>query len=76
MLVLTRNPNEKIFIGDGIEVTVLSVTGNKVRLGIVAPKDIPIHRDDAKVRSRHCECRTQFASKCGKIRCPSCRDRG
>lgn len=46
MLVLTRNTNEKVLIGDDIEVVVLSTTGGQVRLGIKAPKDVPVHREE------------------------------
>lgn len=46
MLVLTRNVGEKILIGDKIEVTVLSVTGGQVRLGVSAPKAVPVHREE------------------------------
>ena len=44
MLVLTRKLGEVIVIGDNIRVTVLAIGGNKVRLGLVAPTDIPIRR--------------------------------
>lgn len=44
MLVLTRKTNESIIIGDEIAITVLSVEGDQVRLGITAPKDIAVHR--------------------------------
>ena len=44
MLVLTRKRNESIVIGDDIEVRVLSVAGEKVRIGIQAPRDIPVFR--------------------------------
>ncbi len=44
MLVLTRNIRESIMIGDDIEVTVFAVTGDKVRIGIQAPSDVPVHR--------------------------------
>lgn len=44
MLVLSRKNGESIMIGDDIEVTVLSNDGAKVRLGISAPSDIPVHR--------------------------------
>ena len=42
MLVLTRKANQSIMIGDSIEVSVLSVMGEKVRLGIQAPRDVPV----------------------------------
>lgn len=44
MLVLTRKTNQSIMIGDDIEVSVLSVAGDKVRIGITAPRDIAVHR--------------------------------
>ncbi len=44
MLVLTRKINERIVIGDGVEVVVLSVRGNRVTLGIVAPAEMSIRR--------------------------------
>ncbi len=46
MLVLTRKPGQSIMIGDGVEVQVLSVAGEKVRLGITAPRDISIFRNE------------------------------
>ena len=46
MLVLTRKRNEAIMIGDDIEVSVLSVAGEKVRIGIAAPRDIPVFRKE------------------------------
>jgi carbon storage regulator len=46
MLVLTRKPNQSIMIGDDIEVSVLSVVGEKVRIGIHAPHDIPVFRTE------------------------------
>jgi len=44
MLVLTRKSGEKIHIGSGITITVVEVKGNKIRLGIDAPEDVPIFR--------------------------------
>jgi carbon storage regulator len=46
MLVLTRKRNESIVIGDDIEVTVLSIVREKVRIGIQAPRDIPVFRKE------------------------------
>jgi carbon storage regulator len=46
MLVLTRKPNEGIVINDRITVMVLEVRGNQIRLGIEAPKEIPIKREE------------------------------
>lgn len=46
MLALTRKKNESIMIGDNIEVIVLGVQGEQVKLGIVAPKDISVHRKE------------------------------
>ena len=46
MLVLTRKTNQSIMIGDDIEVSVLSVMGEKVRVGIQAPRDIPVFRKE------------------------------
>jgi carbon storage regulator len=46
MLVLTRKSNQSIMIGDDVEVSVLSVAGEKVRIGIQAPADIPVFRTE------------------------------
>jgi len=46
MLVLTRKSNQSIMIGDDIEISVLSVMGEKVRIGISAPRDIPVFRKE------------------------------
>ena len=46
MLILTRRINEKILIGDNVSISVLGVRGNQVRLGIEAPKDTKIHREE------------------------------
>jgi carbon storage regulator len=48
MLVLSRKKNESIVIDDKIVITVVEIRGDKVRLGIEAPKDIPIHRSEVK----------------------------
>jgi carbon storage regulator len=46
MLVLSRQKDESIMIGDDVEITIVDVRGDKVRLGIAAPKDIPVHRKE------------------------------
>ena len=46
MLILTRRIGETLNIGDEIQITVLGVKGNQVRLGINAPKDVPVHREE------------------------------
>jgi carbon storage regulator len=46
MLVLTRKSNQSIMIGDNIEVSVLAIMGEKVRIGIQAPRDIPVFRKE------------------------------
>ena len=46
MLVLSRQRDETIMIGDNIEITVVDIRGEKVRLGINAPPDVPVHRKE------------------------------
>lgn len=46
MLCLTRKDNERIFIGDNVIITVLECRGDRVRLGIEAPRDVSIHREE------------------------------
>lgn len=46
MLVLSRRRDERIMIGDKVVVTVVEIRGDKVRLGIEAPKEVPVHRQE------------------------------
>ena len=46
MLVLSRQRDETIMIGDDVEITVVDIRGDKVRLGITAPKETPVHRKE------------------------------
>ncbi|HAG62347.1 MAG: carbon storage regulator [Legionellales bacterium] len=46
MLILTRRIGEAVVIGDDVKLTVLGVRGNQVRLGIDAPKDVSVHREE------------------------------
>lgn len=46
MLILTRRTGESVMIGDDINVTVLGVKGNQVRLGVNAPRDVGVHREE------------------------------
>jgi carbon storage regulator len=50
MLVLSRKRGEGIVIGNGLEVTVVEVRGQRVTLGIAAPPDVPIHREEVARR--------------------------
>jgi carbon storage regulator len=46
MLILTRKVNESLIVGDDITITVLGVKGNQVRLGVTAPRDVAVHREE------------------------------
>lgn len=50
MLILTRKSGEKLMVGDDVEITVLGVKGNQVRVGVSAPKNIAVHREEVYIR--------------------------
>jgi len=50
MLILTRRPGETLRIGDDIEISVLSVKGAQVRIGVTAPRNVPVHREEIYAR--------------------------
>ena len=52
MLILTRRPGETLIISDNIRVTVLDVSGNQIRLGVTAPREVPVHREEVAERIR------------------------
>ena len=50
MLILSRRPGESLIIGDNITINVLGIQGNQVRLGIEAPRDVTVHREEIYAR--------------------------
>jgi carbon storage regulator len=62
MLVLTRKTNQSIMIGDYVEVSVLAVSRDKIRLGITAPRDVPVFRKEVYLSIKEEQVGTQHAS--------------
>ena len=50
MLILTRRVGESLMIGDDVTITVLGVKGNQVRIGVKAPKEVAVHREEIRNR--------------------------
>jgi carbon storage regulator len=50
MLILTRRVTESLMIGNDVTVTILGIKGNQVRVGVQAPRDLPVHREEVYAR--------------------------
>ena len=70
MLVLTRKPGEKIWIGDNICVTVLDVAGGKIRIGVEAPRHVPVHRQEVLPSSHPAKARATVSGHSAPARMP------
>ena len=70
MLILTRRSGEKLVIGDNVTVTVLSVKGNQVRIGIDAPRDVSVNREEIYQRILK-EKKALNGNACVRIKAPT-----
>ena len=59
MLILTRKVGESLLIGDDISLTILNVRGNQVKIGVKAPKEISVHREEIYQRIKQAEDKQQ-----------------
>ncbi len=66
MLILTRRVGETLMIGDDVTVTVLGVKGNQVRIGVNAPRDVAVHREEIYERIKNEQRQQQQASANGE----------
>jgi len=66
VLILSRRNGESFFIGDDVKITILSQRSNQVRIGIDAPRSIPVHREEVLLRNKQ----TSAASESGKTQTP------
>ena len=65
MLVLTRKAGEEVVIGDNVIVKVVSIRGGTIRLGVEAPREVPVHRQEIFLRNGHtCEAAATYTSPC------------
>ncbi|MGB5831816.1 MAG: carbon storage regulator CsrA [Thiohalocapsa sp.] len=69
MLILTRRVGETLMIGDEVTVTVLGVKGNQVRIGVNAPRDVAVHREEIYERIKREQ--AQAAAQEGDVAAPS-----
>ncbi len=69
MLVLTRQPGESVVIGDNITVTVISIEGDRVKLGITAPREVSIYREELylEIRKANEEAATSLRADLSKV---------